>query len=488
MRAIITTQNVDVTYNFGKSNEFKALKDVSCEIASREYIIFFGPSGCGKSTLLYAIFGVLEPSAGEIIVKGDSIYRYEPMDLVMYQRKTMGIMYQSFNLIPSLTVLDNVQLPLIFAGLPTTIRERKAMELLDRFGIAHVAHKRPGLLSGGQQQRVSVARSLVNDPEILIADEPVGNLDFVSAEAVMNTLEEINIKDKKTVLLVTHDAKYLPYAHRVFYLDYGRIDRIVPNPEKRQIIKVRPGETIVTEIEQLARIYPYDTPEQLRVKSLINFLTQNLSFDQIVRLEKMTQHVIEGMLSEEQFGTLLTTDFEKGGCGIKPKQAQEMTKRMFQVLNESKDVIRFRRVNHDQNTVDLARFELIKNLHRYMTNECKVEPDSQRLERLTKMVTSRVYGYISREEFHRQLRLSEEDGGGGFDIYLAADLSRYLEKLIAQGVSHFQQHQEAKPDTGNIHAEQAKKFEELDKGLFWKLTHILQRHKKDSMSPVRDHK
>jgi len=477
MRSIITTKDVDVTYNFGKSNEFKALKGVTCEIASREYIIFFGPSGCGKSTLLYSIFGVLEPSAGEVMVKGDSIYKYEPMELVMYQRKTMGIMYQSFNLIPSLTVLDNVQLPLIFAGLPTTTRERTAMELLDRFGIAHVAHKRPGLLSGGQQQRVSVARSLVNDPEILIADEPVGNLDFVSAEAVMNTLEEINQNDKKTVLLVTHDAKYLPYAHRVFYLDYGKIDRIVPNPEKRQVIKVRPGETIVTEIEQLARIYPYDSPEQLRVKSLINFLTTNLSFDQIVRLEKMTQHVIEGVLSEEQFRAILVADYQTGGCGIKPKQADTMTKNMYQVLHQSEDIIRFRRVSRGQNTVDLAKLDLIKNIHEYMVKECQVEPDSKLLEKLTKMVTVRVYGYVTREEFHRQLRMSAGDGGAGFDIYLAADLSRYLEKLIAQGVSHFQQHQEAKPDSTSLHASQAKKFEEMDKGLLWKLTHLLHRDK-----------
>jgi len=477
MRSIISTKNVDVTYNFGKSNEFRALKDVTCEIANREYIIFFGPSGCGKSTLLYSIFGVLEPSSGEVIVKGDSIYKFEPMDLVMYQRKTMGIMYQSFNLIPSLTVLDNVQLPLIFAGFPPITRERRAMDLLDRFGIAHVAHKRPGLLSGGQQQRVSVARSLVNDPEILIADEPVGNLDFVSAEAVMNTLEEINRNDKKTVLLVTHDAKYLPYAHRVFYLDYGKIDRIVPNPEKRQIIKIRPGESIVTEIEQLARIYPYDSPEQLRVKSLINFLTQNLSFDQIVRLEKMTQHVIEGVLSEDQFGALLTTDYQKGGCGIKPKQAQDMTRRMFQVLEQSKDIIRFRRAANNQNIVDLARFDLVKNIHAFMVEECKVEPDSQLLEVLTKMVTTRVFGYITREEFHRQLRLAKSEGGAGFDIYLAADLSRYLEKLIAQGVSHFQQHQEAKPDTTSLHAQQAKKFEEMEKGVFWKLSHLFTKKK-----------
>lgn len=475
MRDIIRTENVDVTYNAGKSNEFKALAGISISIAAREYIIFFGPSGCGKSTLLYSIFGVLAPTSGKVIVKGDSIYDYAPMDLVMYQRKTMGIMYQQFNLIPSLTVLDNVQLPLIFAGLPPIVRERRAMELLDRFGISHVAHKRPSLLSGGQQQRVSVARSLVNDPEILIADEPVGNLDAVSAEAVMNTLEMINRQDKKTVLLVTHDAKYLPYAHRVLYLDYGRLDRTVVNPEKRQVQKMRPGETIVTEIEQLARIYPYDSPDQLRVKSLINYLTQNLSFDQIVRLEKMTQHVIEGMLSADQFRAILSTDFEQGGCSIKPKQAEDMTHRMFEVLERSHDIVRFRRSAHGQNTFDMVRLELIKHIHGYMVAEYGIEPDSRHLETLTKMVTNRVYGYITREEFHRQLRLSRDDGGGGFDIYMAADLSRYMEKLIAQGVSHFSQHQEAKPDSTNLHAQQAKKFEEMDKGLFARLVGMLHR-------------
>ncbi len=477
MRNIITTEAVDVTYNAGKSNEFKALVNVTVEIAAREYIIFFGPSGCGKSTLLYSIFGVLAPTSGRVVVKGDSIYDFAPMDLVMYQRKTMGIMYQSFNLIPSLTVLDNVQLPLIFAGFPPSVRERQAMNLLERFGIAHVAHKQPSLLSGGQQQRVSVARSLVNDPEILIADEPVGNLDAVSAEAVMKTLDEINQYDKKTVLLVTHDAKYLPYAHRVFYLDYGKVDRIVVNPEKLQIKKTRPGETIVTEIEQLARIYPYDTPEQLRVKSLINFITQSLSFDQIVRLEKFTQRVIEGVLSEDQFCALLATDYEQGGCGIKPKQANEMTHHMYQVLEQSQDVVRFRRVARGPNTLDMAALDIVKNIQAYMVGEYKVEPDSILLEILTKMVTNRVYGYITREEFHRQLRLSREQGGGGFDIYLASDLSRYLEKLVAQGISHFSQHQEAKPDATNLHAAQAKKFEELDKGMFARLAGMF-RHKK----------
>jgi putative ABC transport system ATP-binding protein len=478
MRSIIRTENVDVTYNAGKSNEFKALANVNIEIASREYIIFFGASGSGKSTLLYSIFGVLAPTAGKVIVKGDSIYDYSPMEIVMYQRKTMGIMYQSFNLIPSITVLDNVALPLIFAGVPTAIRERRAMDLLERYGIAHVAHKRPTLLSGGQQQRVSVARSLVNDPEILIADEPVGNLDAVSAEAVMNTLEEINMRDRKTVLLVTHDAKYLPYAHRVFYMDYGRVDRIVMNPEKRQIKKVRPGETIVTEIEQLARIYPYDTPDQLRVKSLVNFITQTLTFDQIVRLEKVTQHVIEGLMSHDRFYEVLTGPFDQGGVGIKPKEAAYMGIKLFTLLDQSADVIRFRRAHDNKDVTDMSALDLVKQIQGYILTEYKVEPDSKQLEHLTKSVTSRVFGYITKEEFHRQLEIPVTEGGGGFDAYVGRDLSRYLEKLIAQGVSHYQQKQEKAPTKDNLHVQQAKKFEEMDKGILGKLSGML--HKKKS--------
>src|SRR3990167_2093675 len=159
--------------------------------------------------------------------------------MVRYQQSTIGIVYQSFNLIPSLNVLDNVSLPQIFAGVDSVEREARSKILLKRFGIENIAHKLPANLSGGQMQRVAVARSLVNDPEILLADEPVGNLDSISAEHVMDSFEEINERDRKTVVLVTHDAKYLPYAHRVFYMRDGLLRRIVLNPEKQQIKHVK---------------------------------------------------------------------------------------------------------------------------------------------------------------------------------------------------------------------------------------------------------
>lgn len=432
-KPIIYSDNIEVTYNLGKDNEFKALKGVNVGIVAREYIILFGPSGCGKSTLLYSIFGVLKPSAGKIYVKGDSIYDYDPMEMVHFQRKTMGIMYQQFNLIASISVLDNVSLPLIFAGFSQSKREKKAMELLERFDIASVADKRPTLLSGGQQQRVSVARSLVNDPEILIADEPVGNLDSVSSKAVMDTLDSINQKDKKTIILVTHDAKHLPYAHRVYYMKDGFVDRVVANPEKPQVKKLIPGETIVTEIEQIQRIYPYDTLQMLRVKSIVNYLTQKISFDQILRLEKLAQDIIDGKMSEEIFCQVLKEDYSKGGVGINEEISKEMAEKMVKIITQSRDVSRYRKLKKKVK-IGTTRHEFVQRVRDNIMKEFDIELTSLQREKLSVIVANRMSGFIKKTDFKVQLGLPLEENGVGLDKVTIHKLTRYLEKLIAQGV------------------------------------------------------
>ena len=432
-KPIIYSDNIEVTYNLGKDNEFKALKGVNVGIVAREYIILFGPSGCGKSTLLYSIFGVLKPSAGKIYVKGDSIYDYDPMEMVHFQRKTMGIMYQQFNLIASISVLDNVSLPLIFAGFSQSKREKKAMELLERFGIANVADKRPTLLSGGQQQRVSVARSLVNDPEILIADEPVGNLDSVSSKAVMDTLDQINQRDKKTIILVTHDAKHLPYAHRVYYMKDGFVDRVVANPEKPQVKKSIPGETIVTEIEQIQRIYPYDTPQMLRVKSVVNYLTQKISFDQILRLEKLAQDIIDGKMSEEIFCKVLKEDYDKGGVGINGEVSKEMAEKMVKILTQSRDVARYRKLKKKVK-IGTTHHEFVQRIRDHIIEEGAAELTPLQMERLSVIIANRMSGFIKKTDFKIQLGLPLEKNGAGLDKITIHKLTRYLEKLIAQGV------------------------------------------------------
>ena len=294
-RPYILARDLEITYNAGKSNEFKALTGANTDIYKGEYIILFGPSGSGKSTLMYAVMGSLPPTGGSLLVGGDDIYSYETERRTFYQRNIMGIIYQQFNLIPSLTVRDNVALPQIFAGIDKKTRDRRAQAILERFGVGMVGDKIPAMLSGGQQQRVSVSRSMVNNPEILLADEPTGNLDSISTEQVMDKVREIN-HEGKTIMMVSHNAAHLPEAHRVFYIRDGKIVRMVVNPQRKQIKKVEEGESLVTELEQLARLYPYDTLETLQVRSIRNYITQDLNFDQLERLSKYIEHYIFGKI------------------------------------------------------------------------------------------------------------------------------------------------------------------------------------------------
>ncbi len=324
---IIQAKNLRVVYNEGKSNEYQALRNESLEICPNEYIILFGPSGCGKSTLLYSLLGILAPSSGELLIKKENPYKYNVKQMTHFQQSTIGIIFQSFNLIPSISVLDNVTLPMIFANIPKSQRDKRGMQFLKRFGVDAQAYKLPTNLSGGQSQRVAVARSLVNDPEILLADEPVGNLDSISAGQVMDTLQEINMKDKKTVILVTHDAKLLPYAHRVYYMKDGGVERDVANPEKKQIKQVDPGTAILSETEKLARLYPYDPPEELRVKSIVNFLTQDIGFDQVDRLDNFVKMFIAGRMTDRTFVDNLTRSMDDGGVQLTRAKADFLPRR-----------------------------------------------------------------------------------------------------------------------------------------------------------------
>jgi len=422
-----------ITYNKGQVNEFKALQNVNIEIYPREYIILFGPSGCGKSTLLYTMLGGVPPSDGHMLVQNEDIYAYTPAELNRYQQTTIGIVYQQFNLIASLNVLDNVALPMLFLGIPQKERSERAAKLLRRFGVPErVENKLPALMSGGQQQRVAVARALINDPEILLADEPVGNLDSISAEHVMDSFQEINEKDRKTVILVTHDAKYLPYAHRVFYMRDGQLRRIVVNPQKQQIMHVKPGENIVTEIEQLARMYPYAEPVELKVKSVVNFVTQSIGFSQLERLEQGILYVLKGTMNEQMFSEFLSKPYHLGGVGIHPEEVAEMSRRVFSLIRYSIDVQRFRQEVRSDNMF-MHQQKFVERLLLYLTEEVGFHSSADQIQIIREAVADRVGGITDADQFAERLILAKELGGAAMEERLAYLISVHMEKLIAQG-------------------------------------------------------
>jgi putative ABC transport system ATP-binding protein len=433
MEPLIKAENLEIIYNLGKSNEFHALRNASFEIYPEEYVILFGPSGCGKSTILYCLLGVLPYTYGKLQIKGQDPYRLPIEDLVKFQQKIIGIIYQAFYLIPSISVLDNVALPMIFMGIPPAEREKRAISLLNRFGIGAQANKIPASLSGGQQQRVAVARSLINEPEILLADEPVGNLDSVSTQQVMKMLDEINQKEKKTIVLVTHDARHIPYAHRTYKLKDGMIIGEVINPEKKQIKPVDPLKSLTTDLEKLARLYPYASPEELQVKSIINFLTQKFNFDELTRLENAVSMLISGKINLEAFQNFLETPFEAGGVGIRKPAAREMAEVVEKLITESLDIKRLR-----EKLITKApspeKNPYIKNLRMHLLDEYEGEINPTQLHRLEKAIEERVAGKLKKDDFQNELSKPLKNGGIGFRRPAAKKLTSLLEILLVQGI------------------------------------------------------
>ena len=432
-KPFIIARDLSIIYNQGKSNEFKALSGVNTDIFEGEYIILFGPSGCGKSTLMYSIQGSLPPGEGTLLVKGDDVYSYPPSERVYFQRHVMGIIFQQFNLIMSLSVLDNVALPMIFCNADKATRDRRAQSLLDRFGVGHVSHKIPAMLSGGQQQRVSVARSMVNDPKILLADEPTGNLDSVSTQQVMDKIDEINTYDKRTIIMVSHNAAHLSYAHRVYYLKDGRVLREVVNPQRKQIKPVREGETIVTELEQLARLYPYDSVETWRVKSMVNFLTQDYTFDQIGRLEHAVDLFLQGRIDRDHFIKSLVLPMERGGVEVSEHEARRMAGVVEKVIHTADDIRRFR-AKKDNDAIFFTQDKLAERMREHLAQEHRIKMTKQQQENMTELIADRVTGVADEAELNQRLMKGVRSKGLGLSEDEADDMTRYFEKIIAQGV------------------------------------------------------
>jgi putative ABC transport system ATP-binding protein len=225
---MISLQNVSRYYAAGERS-VHALDDISLSIDRHEFVAVVGPSGCGKSTLMHLIAGLDRPTAGEIVVDGLNLTTADDARLTDFRRRQLGLVFQFFNLLPTMNALENVSLPLLLQGVPIAESEARAGELLDLVGLTNRATHFVHQLSGGEQQRTAIARALVHRPSLLIADEPTGNLDTASAERVMVLLRQIANQQLATLILVTHSADVAAAASRMVEMRDGRIvtDRAV---------------------------------------------------------------------------------------------------------------------------------------------------------------------------------------------------------------------------------------------------------------------
>ena len=232
MSRVIELRNI--TRDFALGHEIiKVLKGINLEIERGEYVAFMGPSGSGKSTLMNLLGCLDTPTSGSYILNGNDVSKMSDDDLAEIRNKEIGFVFQTFNLLPRTTALENVALPMVYAGASKAARTERATQVLKEVGLADRMDHRPNQLSGGQRQRVAVGRALVNNPSIILADEPTGNLDSKTSLEIMHLFDEIH-KAGNTVILVTHEEEVAMHAHRVIRLRDG----VIESDERKEVVRI----------------------------------------------------------------------------------------------------------------------------------------------------------------------------------------------------------------------------------------------------------
>lgn len=233
---IVRTRDVKKIYYLGKV-PVHALRGVDLEVLAGEYISIMGPSGSGKSTLFNMIGGLDKPTSGRVFIDEVDIAQLDAYELAWLRCRKIGYIFQTFNIIPVMTALENVTLPMIFAGMSTDEARDKGVSLLEKVGLGDRIMHKPYELSGGQQQRVAIARAMANDPALILADEPTGNLDLKTGREIIDLLKHMNETASVTIISATHDHKMLSASDRVVWLSDGQIERI----ERREDLDIREG-------------------------------------------------------------------------------------------------------------------------------------------------------------------------------------------------------------------------------------------------------
>lgn len=420
---LVKLENVNFYYNRGKPSEVHALKNINLEIERGGYAAFFGPSGCGKTTLTYLIGGIETENCdeGNILINGRDLRGLSKRELAVYRQIGVGIIFQQFNLLPSLTVLDNVALPMAFLGINVERRRKEAMKLLDRFGMTKYAERFPSELSGGQQQRVSIARALSNNPPLIIADEPLGNLDSQNANIALEFLKELNEKDGRSIIMVTHESWSLRDARKIFYLLDGELTKI-EEPEKKHVAE----KTLSAHLHR--QLYPEATAERLMARSLSYMLLRGFSGEEIKRFELFIAKRLAGEIDTKTFTDFLDSPYKEGGLGLWKQRAEKIASNIEDLISKRKTVEQlYTELEKDPET---PLYEEVARMRSWILGDYKGILSDIQLVRFDEAVEDRLRNIISPENFRAVLGLPRADFGVGLAPGTVRSASERLETIL----------------------------------------------------------
>jgi len=442
MVPLIKLDKIDVIYNQGEDfKEVRALMNISLEIFPREYVIFFGPSGCGKSTLLNVIAGLEDITNGTVEVANRNLVQLTDEEMSTYHRHQVGFIFQAYNLIPTLSVLENIALPQMFDGLSKIQWRQNSYQLAKRFGIEEHIRRLPQELSGGQQQRVGVARSLINNPSILLADEPAGNLDSKNARNMLDIFQELNLEEKKTILMVTHSPDNLGEADRIFYLKDGRIVDEVRNKERRRAKLASASDEIKKDSQGAMpwkRFFKNAfVPPSLKAEKAAWFALNVPSEHQIARFSGFIEKRLQGIIDKFEFENNLDKPYHVGGAGLNSRTARKLSRIIDHIILNAQAIHKLPHLPAE--TVEIV----ITLLRRGLEATIGLKLNQEQKTNLTTIVKDRLINKIDPLQVKKLLNTSVSKNGAGLRRDTADKVMDYLELLILiSGSSSLKQQKE----------------------------------------------
>ncbi|PIP28124.1 MAG: hypothetical protein COX29_02880 [Candidatus Moranbacteria bacterium CG23_combo_of_CG06-09_8_20_14_all_35_22] len=423
-------EKINLTYNRGKANAFQSLFDVNLTIKKGEFVVILGPSGCGKSSLLNILAGLEAPDSGLVRINDVDILKMKPSERISFHRTKIGMVFQSYNLITTLSVLDNVALPQIFVNTGKGEREKKVMLLLERFGIKEQWKKIPSELSGGQQQRIGIARSIVNDPFLILADEPVGNLDSASANNVMQILEELNKQERKTVILVTHNPENADWGTHIIHMKDGKITKEEwkdASGASREIeSKMEEGKSVFDKIMEkfrgLSEKQISFLMEPLKAKLIAESFFIPYEENQMKVIEESIRLKMSGFYSEQSLFEQLDKPIEKGGAGLDQRIAKNFTLELESLFQVALKVFG-----------KYPAEEKVKVIMNHFTKSKNIHIGEESFGKTANLVKKRINDEIPFIDFKKLLDLPISLGGAGLDKRAVTKILRDLDLILIVG-------------------------------------------------------